>query len=162
MSTPTLRPGPLTISDVNARFADVDASASVSPLAVVGAPAEWRDHATIYPAVVLAGTVIREHARVHAGVERHTIIGRRVLLMAGSHVGHDCVIGDDVEIAPNAVIGGLCEIGRGAHIGIGAVVRPRIRIGSHAVVGAGAVVVRDVPAGETWAGNPARKLERAA
>lgn len=47
---------------------------------------------------------------------------------------------------------------RGASIGSGAVVLPGVTVGEGAVVGAGAVVTRDVPAGETVAGNPARML----
>ena len=51
-------------------------------------------------------------------------------------------------------------IARGASIGAGAVVLPGITIGAGAMIGAGAVVTRDVPPGETWIGNPARKLEK--
>jgi len=50
------------------------------------------------------------------------------------------------------------RIGTGAWVGVGACVRQGIRIGAGAMVGAGAVVVRDVAAGTTVVGNPARPL----
>jgi acetyltransferase-like isoleucine patch superfamily enzyme len=43
-------------------------------------------------------------------------------------------------------------------MGVGVLVRPYITIGDGARLGAGAVVITDVPAGEVWAGNPARPL----
>ena len=49
---------------------------------------------------------------------------------------------------------------RGASIGTGAVVLGGIEIGARSTVGAGAVVTRDVPAGATVAGNPARILQK--
>jgi acetyltransferase-like isoleucine patch superfamily enzyme len=49
-------------------------------------------------------------------------------------------------------------IERGASIGSGATILGGVRIGEQALVGAGAVVTRDVAAGETVAGNPARPL----
>jgi UDP-perosamine 4-acetyltransferase len=48
----------------------------------------------------------------------------------------------------------------GAHIGLGAAIKQKVRIGMNAVVGAGSVVVRDVPAGVTVVGVPARELAR--
>lgn len=49
-------------------------------------------------------------------------------------------------------------IGKDVWIGCHVVVLPGVTIGDHAVVGAGAVVNRDVPAGEKWAGVPAKKI----
>ena len=58
---------------------------------------------------------------------------------------------DDWELLPTVVE-------RGASIGSGAVILGGVRIGEGALVGAGAVVTRDVPAGATVAGSPAREL----
>jgi acetyltransferase-like isoleucine patch superfamily enzyme len=150
-----------TIRDVEARLATVDASASVSSLAVVGSPGEWREpQVSRYPAHVGPDAIIREFARVHAGCERPTVIGERTLVMSGAHVGHDAQIGADVEIAPNAVIGGLVTIGDRVKIGMGAEILPNVTIGKGARIGAGAVVTRDVPAKETWVGSPAKKVSK--
>ncbi len=48
------------------------------------------------------------------------------------------------------------QVGDNASIGCGAIIMP-VSIGAGAMIGAGAVVTKDVPPGETWVGNPARK-----
>ena len=77
-----------------------------------------------------------------------------------SYVAHDCVIGDFVTFAPAVRCNGNVTIGDNAYIGTGAIIRQGLTIGAGAVVGMGAVVTRDVPAGETWVGNPAKSLRR--
>ena len=47
-------------------------------------------------------------------------------------------------------------------IGCGAVILPGVRLGQGCQIGAGAVVTKDVPAGETWVGNPAKLIHRPA
>lgn len=151
----------VTIREVDHRLSEVAPTAVVSGLAVVGAPAEWRDRATKHPAIIGDDCTIREHARVHAGCNRPTIIGARTLLMAGSHVGHDAQLGEDCEVAPNAVIGGCVTIGNKVRIGMGANIVPEVTIGDNVRIGAGAVVLRDIPFDEvpqTWVGNPARRI----
>ena len=87
-------------------------------------------------------------------------IGRHFHLNLYSYVEHDCDIGDFVTFAPGVRCNGDIRIGDGAYIGAGAVIRQGLTIGADATIGMGAVVVRDVPAGETWVGNPARPLRR--
>lgn len=87
-------------------------------------------------------------------------IGSHFHLNIYSYVEHDCVIGDFVTFAPAVRCNGNVTIEDGAYLGSGAVLRQGVRIGAGATVGMGAVVTRDVPPGEIWVGNPARKLVR--
>ena len=84
-------------------------------------------------------------------------IGACVIVNHGAIVDHDCTVSPWTHIGPNAVLGGAVRIGECCLIGSGAVVLPRIVVGDGSVVGCGAVVTRDVPAGITVMGVPARE-----
>ncbi len=80
-----------------------------------------------------------------------------------SFVAHDCVIGDFVTFSPSVKCNGHVVVEDHAFIGAGAILGPGRKgaplvVGSRARVAAGAVVVRDVAAGTTVLGNPARAL----
>lgn len=80
-----------------------------------------------------------------------------VRIVTGSNVpapGRSCS-----AVAPGAVFKrSFVLIKRNATLYTGATVLPGVTIGEGAVVAAGAVVTRDVPAGETWGGVPARRI----
>ena len=80
---------------------------------------------------------IREGVTVNIGTEDDrgvTSIGDRCFLMAGSHVGHDCNVGDDVTFANNAVLGGHVVVGDRSFLGGQAAVRQFVRIGEGAMI----------------------------
>lgn len=80
---------------------------------------------------------IREAVTVNTGTEDDrgiTEIGERCFLMAGSHVAHDCKVGNDVTFANNAVLGGHVSVGNNTFLGGQAAVRQFVRIGEGAMI----------------------------
>jgi UDP-N-acetylglucosamine acyltransferase len=103
------------------------------------------------------GTVIREYVTIHRSTqpEGWTEIGRECLIMAMSHIAHDCRLGHHVIIINYAGITGHCEIGDRATVGGLTGIIPFIRVGSHAYVGGMAKLNADVPPYVIAEGQPA-------
>lgn len=94
--------------------------------------------------------VILDVVEVHIG--DGTQIGPGVQILAADHPR------DAQARATGAEFGRPVRIGRDVWIGGGAILLPGVTVGDGALIGAGSVVTRDVPAGATVVGNPARVL----
>jgi sugar O-acyltransferase (sialic acid O-acetyltransferase NeuD family) len=115
----------------------------------------------VHPTAVVPGTAsIGPGTVIHAGtiLTADVELGAQVAIMPAVVLTHDDVVGDGVTFGAGARVAGGVTIERGAYIGSGALLREGLVIGEGAVVGMGAVVTRSVPAGEVWAGTPARRL----
>lgn len=101
-------------------------------------------------------TVIREYATLNRGTAARgrTQIGSHCLLMAYSHVAHDCVLGDHVILSNSVNMGGHVEIGDWAIVGGLTAIHQFVRIGAHAFVGGAGRVQKDVPPYVKAAGSP--------
>jgi len=111
--------------------------------------------------------------RALTGIEIHpgATIGRRFFIDHGMGVviGETAEIGDDVTLYHGVTLGGTSwkegkrhpTLGNGVVVGAGAKILGPITIGEGAKIGSNAVVVKDVPAGATAAGIPARILDEA-
>ncbi len=91
-------------------------------------------------------TTIREYATINRGtVQRgQTTIGKNCLLMAYSHVAHDCIIGDNVILVNSVNLAGHIEIGDWAILGGIVPVHQFVKIGKHAMIGGGFRVPMDI------------------
>ena len=93
------------------------------------------------------GTVVREFATLNRGTKDQwkTTIGSNCLLMAYTHVAHDCFIGNSVILANAVNMGGHVTIDDYAIVGGMVPIHQFVQIGCHAMIGGGFRVVKDVP-----------------
>jgi sugar O-acyltransferase (sialic acid O-acetyltransferase NeuD family) len=113
----------------------IDPTAIVSPTAKIG-----------------AGSIVCEYSTIHTCVE----IGRNTLIQPYCTIGHDIKVGDHSVFSAYFAPGGEATFGSRVYAGMHASVLEKLTVGDDAVIGMGAAVFRDVPAGATVVGNPAR------
>ncbi|MFA6321756.1 MAG: acyl-ACP--UDP-N-acetylglucosamine O-acyltransferase [Candidatus Omnitrophota bacterium] len=91
--------------------------------------------------------VIREHATLHRSTseEHPTTVGDGCYLMAVSHVGHDCHVGNNVIVANGALLAGHVQVGDRAFISGNVAIHQFCRIGTLSIIGGFSGINKDVP-----------------
>lgn len=138
------------------------AGVKIGPFSTVGMPPQDLKYKG-QPTRVEIGprTQLREHVTIHRGSiggDGVTRVGADCLLMVGTHVAHDCQVGDRVIMANGAVLAGHVQVGDTVFIGGGSAVHQFVRIGRQSVIGGVTGVERDVIPFGSVMGNRARLI----
>lgn len=120
----------------------------VFPFASIGAAAQdLKPHGDNPTLTVGSDCLFREGVTVNTGTEGgggKTVVGNKCVLLANSHVAHDCIIGDGVIMSNNVMLAGHCTVGDSVIFGGGSAVHQFSRIGHHAFIGGLAGIEGDV------------------
>lgn len=123
--------------------------------------------------VVLGGAQIGANCNInaHVFIENNVKIGNNVTVKCGVQLWDGVILEDDVFVGPNTSFTNdryprskqypesylKTRIKKGASIGANSTILCGITVGENAMIGAGSVITKDIPAGELWFGNPAKK-----
>ena len=143
-------------------------------LAVIGSYKSFRNRQQIIASLELKPAQFATVIHPKAMISQNAKIGHNTLIMAGTVITSNAVIGNHCCILPNCVIhhdstlleysivsssvsiAGNCNIGPNAYIGVGSTIKDGIQIGEKALVGSGSNVVKNIASHQTVYGNPAK------
>jgi UDP-N-acetylglucosamine acyltransferase len=91
--------------------------------------------------------IIREYCTIHRGSAdgSATIIGEKNFFMAGAHIGHNCLIGNNVIIANNCLLAGHVRVDDGAFLGGGSTFHQHMHVGRLVMVQGSSAFGKDLP-----------------
>lgn len=121
---------------------------NIFPGAVIGAiPQDLKFRGEETTAIIGDNTTLRECVTVNRGTaaKGRTIVGSNCLIMAYSHVAHDCIVGDNVIISNASQLAGEVVVDNFAVIGGGSLIHQFCHIGAHVMLQGGALVNKDIP-----------------
>jgi len=117
--------------------------------AIIGAPPQDISFSTDRQTKVEIGNdnVIREYCTIHRGSPDGSVtkIGDKNFLMSGAHIGHNCLIGDNVVIANNCLLAGHVRVDDGAFLGGGSTFHQFMHVGRLVMVQGSSAFGKDLP-----------------
>ncbi len=130
----------------------------VHPYAYVGAKTHDLKYQGGLPGLTIGDrNVFREYSTVHSATNEgeFTRVGNDNVILAYSHIAHDCVIGNHFVMSSHAALAGHVEVGDYVNFGWGAGIHQFAKVGDFAMVAATARVSQDVPPFMIVEGSPA-------
>ncbi|WP_019537861.1 acyl-ACP--UDP-N-acetylglucosamine O-acyltransferase [Proteiniphilum acetatigenes] len=114
---------------------------------VAGIPQDLKFRGEDTKAIIGNNTIIRECATINRGTasKGFTKVGSDCLIMAYSHVAHDCVLNDHVILGNSTQLAGEVEIDDYAIVSGGVLVHQFSRIGAHVMIQGGSKIPKDIP-----------------
>ncbi len=152
--------GPNTTIDSFAQvlgYTEIGSGCHIFPYAVIGnAPQDLKYKGEKSFLIIGKNNCIREYVTINPGTEENskTIVGDNNLLMAYSHIAHDCTVGSDNVFANAATLAGHVEIGNKVVIGGLVAIHQFCRMGDLSIVGGCSKVVQDIPPFSMCDGHP--------
>ena len=117
--------------------------------AIIGAPPQDVSFSTERKTRVEIGddNIIREYCTIHRGSADGSVtrLGHKGFLMAGAHIGHNCLIGNNVVIANNCLLAGHVRVDDGAFLGGGSTFHQFMHIGRLVMVQGSSAFGKDLP-----------------
>jgi UDP-N-acetylglucosamine acyltransferase len=128
--------------------ARIGSNCKIFPGAVISAiPQDLKFEGEETLTIIGNSTVIRECVTINRGTKAsgQTTVGNHCLLMAYTHIAHDCTLEEGVIISNSVQMAGHVHIGQHANVGGSSAIHQFARVGSYAMVGGGSLVRKDVP-----------------
>lgn len=128
--------------------ARIGRNCTIFPGTVIGAiPQDLKFRGEETYAVIGDNTTLREYVTVNRGTasKGRTVVGNNCLIMAYSHIAHDCCVGNNIIISNATQLAGEVIIDDYAIIGGGTLVHQFCHLGSHIMIQGGALINKDVP-----------------
>ncbi len=118
----------------------------IHSFAVLGdAPQDLKYHDQPSRVIIGENNIFREHTTVHRGTGGDTVIGSSGFFMVGSHVGHNCRVGNSVTLVNSAVLGGHVQVFDRAIIGGLCAMHQYCRVGRLAMISNNSAHNVDIP-----------------
>ncbi|MDR2432428.1 MAG: acyl-ACP--UDP-N-acetylglucosamine O-acyltransferase [Puniceicoccales bacterium] len=121
----------------------------IDSFAVIGGLPQHEIFDVIIPSKVIVGnnTTIREYVTIHRATKEKgsTKVGNFCMLQSGSHVAHDCEVGDHSILASGSMLGGKVKLGQKCFIGGGAAIHQNVVVGDYVILGGNSRAALDLP-----------------
>jgi len=141
--------GTVIMANANIRFGSrIGKNCRIFPGAIIGGiPQDLKFKGEDSLAIIGDNTTIRECVTVNRGTasKGRTMVGSNCLLMACSHVAHDCEVKDFVIIGNNSLLAGEVVVDHHAILSGGTLVHQFTRIGAHVMIQGGTRLGKDIP-----------------